>query len=234
MDTYTHLEDLSNEIFFEIFDYFHALDIFTAFTSLNKRISSILQSIPLRIHISRIHCRHEIDFLSSHLTFHAHQVISIGMRDTIRDDTSIISLLFTRHYFINLEFCALTAIHASTKLDNLIKQIKTLDRLVSFSIYHPNDETLDNNDKCELTRTVLMHKSSSLRSLVLQYAYDYLDISNYTSISSNLISLYLYINGSPSTISVYSILPILRLCHTVRYLTILIKHNNLVKNNNRK
>ncbi|CAF3622234.1 unnamed protein product, partial [Rotaria sp. Silwood2] len=49
MDTQTHLEDLSNEIFFEIFDYLHALDIFTAFASLNKRISSVLQLISLRV-----------------------------------------------------------------------------------------------------------------------------------------------------------------------------------------
>ncbi len=49
MDIQTHLEDLSNEIFFEIFDYLNALDIFTSFTSLNRRISSILQSISLRI-----------------------------------------------------------------------------------------------------------------------------------------------------------------------------------------
>ncbi|CAF4627275.1 unnamed protein product, partial [Rotaria magnacalcarata] len=61
MDTQTHLEDLANEIFFELFDYLHALDIFTAFASLNKRISSILRSIPLRIVISKTHCRNQID-----------------------------------------------------------------------------------------------------------------------------------------------------------------------------
>ncbi|CAF4031151.1 unnamed protein product, partial [Rotaria sordida] len=230
--SYIHLEDLSNEIFFEIFDYLHALDIFTGFSSLNKRFLSILQTIPLRILISYIHCRRQIDFLSSHLIYHADQVISIGMRDTIRDDTSIISLLFNRHYFINLQSCRFITIHPSTKLDNVIKQIKNFNRLVSFSIYHPNDKTFSKNDKSNFTHTILMHKSSSLRSVVLQYAYDYLDISNYTSLPSNLISLYLYINGSPSTVSVYSILPILRLCHRVRYIRIIIKHNNLAENNN--
>ncbi len=85
MNTYAHFEDLSNEIFIEIFDYLHVLDIFTAFTSLNKRISSILQSIPLRIIIFYDHCRHQIAFLSSHLTFHAHQVISLEISDTIHD-----------------------------------------------------------------------------------------------------------------------------------------------------
>ena len=113
MNIHTHLEDLSNEIFFEIFDYLHALDIFTAFTSLNQRISSILQSIPLRIIISPNNCRRQIDFLSSHLTFHDHQVISIKTYDTIRDDSSIISLLFNRHNFINLQSCIFGSINSS-------------------------------------------------------------------------------------------------------------------------
>ncbi|CAF1366822.1 unnamed protein product, partial [Rotaria sordida] len=121
MDRYTHFEDLSNEIFFEIFDYLHALEIFTSFTSLNKRISSILQSIPLRIVVLYNHSRRQVDFISSHLTFHAHQVISIEVYDKIRDYTSIIDLLFNRHNFINLESCLLVANSSITKLENVIK-----------------------------------------------------------------------------------------------------------------
>jgi hypothetical protein len=105
MNIHTYLEDLSNEIFFEIFDYLDAFDIFTGFTSLNQRISSILQSIPLRIIISRNYYLAQIDFLSAHLTFHAHQVISLKIHDKIRDYSSVISLLFNRHNFINLQSC---------------------------------------------------------------------------------------------------------------------------------
>jgi hypothetical protein len=231
MDTQTTLEDLSDEIFFEIFDYLHALHIFTAFTSLNKRISSILQSIPLRIFISNTCCRYQIDFLSSHLIFGAHRVISIEISDSIRDDTSIISLLFNRHHFINLRSCKFMEIHPSTKLDNVIKQIKTLDKLVSFSIYQPINEPINESDKCELARTMLMHKSCFLRSVVLQYTYNYSDISNYTSIPSNLTSLYFYINGSTSTAFIHSILPIIRLCCRVRHIRMIIKDDNPVNNN---
>jgi len=143
MDIRTNFEDLSNEIFFEIFDYLHALAIFTAFTSLNKRISSILQSIPLHIIILKNNCRLQIDFLSSHLPFHAHQVISLAIHDTIRDDSSIISLLFSRHNFINLQSCKLLTVNPSTKLKNVIKQIKSLNRLISFSIHQPNYTNLN-------------------------------------------------------------------------------------------
>ncbi|CAF1192751.1 unnamed protein product [Rotaria sp. Silwood1] len=231
MNKYTHFEDLSNEIFFEIFDYLHALDIFTSFTSLNKRISSILQLIPLRIIISHNHCRQQINYLSSYLTYHDHQVISINI-DNICDNSSVINLLFNRHNFINLQSCIFISINPSTILENVIKKIENLKKLSLFCFHDLNDNNINKNDKYNLTQTILMHKSSSLRSIVLKYRYDYLDISNYTSIPSNLLSLSLYISGSRSTVSVYSILPILRFCHKLRYLQISIEQTHLIENNN--
>jgi len=129
MDTRTHFKDLSNEIFFEIFDYLHALDIFTGFTSLNQQISFILQSIPLRIIILYKHSRRQVELLSSYFTFHAHQVISIKTYDTIHDYSSVSNLLIDRHYFINLKSCTFIPINPSTKLDNVIQQIKSLNKL---------------------------------------------------------------------------------------------------------
>ncbi|CAF1575092.1 unnamed protein product [Rotaria magnacalcarata] len=79
-----------------------------------------------------------------------------------------------------------------------------------------------------------MSKSSSLRSVFLHYNYVYLDLSTYTSIASNLISLDLLISGSPNTVSVYSILPIPRVCHRIRYLHAIIKHEIPSENNNVK
>jgi anti-anti-sigma regulatory factor len=225
MNLYTQFEDLSNEIFFEIFDHLDALDIFTAFYSLNQRLSSILQFIPLRVVISCNHFRSEVEYLSSHLTSHAHQVISLNIDDTVRDDTSIVSLLFDRHQFINLQSCVFHAIQPSTKLETVIKQLKSLDRLLSFAIYQTYNGILNGND---LVPTMLMHKSSSLRSIHLRLPYDYLGISNYSSISSNITSLYLQIFASTSTISVYSVLPILRLCHSIRHLGILLIHPDLL------
>ena len=201
MNKYTHLEDLSTEIFFEIFDYLNALQILMAFTSLNKRISSILQVIPLRIVIPYKTCRREIEFLSSQLIFHDHQVISIEIFDTIRDYLSAINLLFNGHNFINLERCVFHSIHLSTNLTNIVKQIN-LNRLVTFSI---RKAKVNENDKHDLTQSILMSESSSLRAVTLQYCYDYLDILNYSSIPSNIISLHLWISGKPSTVSVSSI-----------------------------
>jgi hypothetical protein len=230
MNKYTHFEDLSTEIFFEIFDYLNALQILTSFTSLNKRISSILQLIPLRIFIPYNSCRREIEFLSSHLTFHDHQVISIEIFDTIRDYLSAINLLFDGHNFINLERCVFHSIHLSTNLTNIIKQIN-LNRLVTFSI---RKSKVNENDQHDLTQTILMSKSSSLRSITLQYPHDYLDILNYSSIPSNVISLHLWISGTPSTVSVSSILSIFRICRKIRYLRIILEYQYPLDNNDVK
>lgn len=219
MDTQTHFEDLSNEIFFEIFDYLHALDIFTAFTSLNKRILSILQSIRLHVIILDSHFYEEIDFLSSHLTFHAHQVISLNCYDTIRDRSSIISLLFKRHHFINLRSCIIMSIHPLTELENVLEQVASLNRLVSFFIQQPNDKNVHEKDQCNLIRTTFKHKSSSLRSVKLHYYSAYMDIINYNSIASNITSLHLLISFYFwKTASIYAILSILRVCPRLRCL----------------
>ncbi|CAF3783030.1 unnamed protein product, partial [Rotaria sordida] len=221
---------MTSTVFFEIFDYLDALEIFTAFTSLNQRISSILKRIPLRILISNTNSRSEIEFLSSHLTYHDHQVISIDIYDKIRDCSSVINLLFNRHNFINLESCIFNAINSSTKLKKILKKLKSLNRLVSFGIYQADDLGINDKDKYELSQMVFMNQLSSLRSVVLNYTYDYMNISNYPSITTNLISLALCISGLSSTVSIYSMFLILRHCHKIRYLTILIAYIDACEN----
>ncbi|UJR24769.1 hypothetical protein I4U23_006143 [Adineta vaga] len=146
MNRYTQFEDLSTDLFFEIFDYFDAFEIFTSFTSLNHRISSILQSIILlHIYISKNNFRSQVDYLSSHLIFHEHQVISIAIFDTIRDNSSIISLIFKRHNFINLRSCLLRSVHSDTKLDQLLGKIKTYNKLIHFDLFNQYYEDLNLN-----------------------------------------------------------------------------------------
>ena len=169
----------------------------------------------------------EINFLSSHLTFHAHQVISVKCYDTIRDRSSIINLIFNRHHFVNLQSCIFMLDNPSTELENVIKQVVSLNRLVSFFMIQPDYKKVNGTDKCDISRTILTNKSSSLRSVKLHYDYDYLNTSTYTSNASNIISLDLLISGSHDTVSVYSILPILRVCHRLRYLHAIIKYEIL-------
>ncbi|CAF3000293.1 unnamed protein product, partial [Rotaria sp. Silwood2] len=123
-----------------------------------------------------------------------------------------------------------TSIGSSTKLENIFKKIESLNKLITFTLFDPY-LNLNEKDKCNLTRMMLIHKSSSLRSMVLKHSYDYADISNYTSISSNLTSLHLRIHGTRSTVSIHSVLIIFRLCHGIRHLGLTLEKKFIVKNN---
>ncbi|CAF4918805.1 unnamed protein product, partial [Rotaria sp. Silwood1] len=163
--------------------------------------------------------------------YYDHQVISLKIHDIIRDYSSVINLLFNPHNFINLQSCIFDSINPSTKFENIFKLIQSLNRLVTFSLFEPYFN-INEKDKCNLTRIMLMNKSSSVRSRVLEHSYDYLDISNYTSISSNLTSLHLRIYGTSSTVTLYLILSIFRVCHGIRHLGLTLQHKYSVENNN--
>ena len=140
MKSRTQLEHLSNEIFFEIFDHLHALHIFTAFTSLNHRISAILHSIPLHVVISADHSRRQVEYLSilsSHFSCTAgHFTTSVwyNSRSLVSYSINITSLIFDHVIVYDIEH--------STELTNVIGQLRTLDRLVSFDVYQRYDDIL--------------------------------------------------------------------------------------------
>ena len=136
MNAVTQLEDLSNDIFFEIFEYLHALDLFMAFSSLNRRIASILSSTPLRVVISKLHCRYQMRFLSSQLIDHTDQVISISLQDRLRDCSSVIPFLFNQHTFINLRWCRFFHIHPSSNLHHVMQKLQSLTKLVAVRVGH--------------------------------------------------------------------------------------------------
>ncbi|CAF3747870.1 unnamed protein product [Rotaria sordida] len=55
-DCFTHLEDLSNELFYEIFDYLDIYDVYEAFSKVNSRFENLLNdpTLPIRISLSFI------------------------------------------------------------------------------------------------------------------------------------------------------------------------------------
>ena len=225
------LEDLSNEIFFEIFDYFHALDLFTSFASLNQRITSILHAIPLRVVIRPSHSRRQVDLLSSHLRFQEHQVISLKISDHITDGHFIITLFFGRHKFINLQLCLFTSFLSSDELYYLIKRMKSFDKLVSFGINRIKWVKLDDDIIHSLLEPMLLHKSPYLRSLVLRWEYNYRYISKYSSVSSNLRSLQIHIFSSQSISPFHSVTSILHLCHSLQYFDLTLECEELFTDN---
>ncbi len=199
----TQFEHFSNDILLEIFDYLHALDLFMAFSSLNQRISSILFSTQLHVVLSKLHCQHQMKFLSSHLTHHAHQVISVSLEDQLRDYSSVISFIFNQHIFTNLRSCKFYHIHPSSNLQ------KSLTKLISLRIFHPKTILLSHRIKQDITKAILTHTSHTLRFIDLSFYYDYLNLVANIALNSTVTSLHMIFDGSVNTLSTYSFLPIL-------------------------
>lgn len=224
MNKITQFEDLSNDLFLEIFDYFHALDLFMALASLNNRISSILSLTKLHIVISKLHCQYQVKFLCSHLTHHVDQVISITIQDQLRDFSSVICFLFDQYKFENLRSCVFYSICSSSKFHDVIKKLETLNKLVSFKIVQSGVASLSDLIKHELSKTILTHNSPTFRSVSLIFSYNYPRFINNIIINSTIISLRLRFCGSIVTCSIYSLLPILRYFRAIRVLSLSISN----------
>jgi hypothetical protein len=220
MDKMTRLEYLSNEIFFEIFDYLNALDILMGFSSLNQRLSSILSSIHLRIVVSSFDCRRQMERLSLYLIDHAYQVISVCLDDSICDLSSVISFFFTRHTFVNLQFCAFYSYQSSLQLQNVIQQLESLTKLRSFRLIVANDVEFCDTEKQNLSKTILTHKSSELRSIELAFHYNHSHLTTAVTLNWKLTSLTLTFYGLPHKLTIYCFLPVLRIYRALRRLRV--------------
>jgi hypothetical protein len=226
MDNSTSFEDLSNEVFCEIFDYLNAFDLFLAFTSLNTRLSSILKFIRLHVTIDSMYCRRQIEFLSHHLTFHSHQIISLNICDIICNQINTIAYLFERYEFPNLRSCTFRCLDASSELKNVIKRLKKQTQLVSlhiFQSYDAENDKLSRNDAHLFSEMVLLNTPFSLRRVTLRFHYDYPELIRSAIMTTNLTYLELLFYGTFYKISIYSLIPVLRMHKSLRQVNVIIK-----------
>ncbi|CAF4518274.1 unnamed protein product [Rotaria sp. Silwood2] len=227
----TQLEDLSNEIFLDIFEYLNANDIFFGFTSLNLRISLLLNSIPLHINIHRTCCRHELEFLCNHLKFHSDQVVSLQVHDQICDQTSVIAYLFHRHDFINLHSCIFYSINSSSKLKIAVEKLSKLPKIVLFRIIQScnvKEDKLNTSDAFEFSQLILIDTPSTLRSTSLYFHYNHTQIATISKVTTNLTHLQIIFYGTLNDISIYSLIPLLRIHRALRTLCVTIKSTQVI------
>jgi hypothetical protein len=234
MDNPTLLEELSNDVFCEIFDHLNVLDLFLAFNSLNTRISSILKYYRLHVIINSTYYRHQIEHLCHYLTFRSHQVISLDICDEISDQRNTIAYLFERHEFPSLHSCTFRCLDASSNLKNVIKQLKKQTQLVSFNIFQSYDaknDQLTKHDAHLVSEMVLLDTPFSLRCATLRFHYDYPELMRSTIMTTNLIYLELLFYGSFDKMSIYSLIPILRIHKSLRQLNVLIRSSKMSQYN---
>ncbi|CAF3296569.1 unnamed protein product [Rotaria sp. Silwood2] len=232
MKNRTLFEDLSNEVLCEIFDYLNAFDLFLTFTSLNERISTILKYIRLHIIVDSMYYRYKIEFLSHHLTYHSHQVSSLDICDKICGHINIIAYLFDRYEFSNLRSCTFRCLDASSKLENVIKQLKKQTQLVSlhiFQSYDAKNDHLTRNHAHLFSEMVLLNTPLSLRCATLRFHYDYPELITSTIINTNLTYLKLLFYGAFDKISIYSLIPVFRIHKSLQQLNVIIKSSEMLR-----
>ncbi|CAF1140672.1 unnamed protein product [Adineta steineri] len=229
MNTITQFEDLCNEIFLEVFEYLHCLDLFMAFASLNNRFTFLLSLPQLYLIVNQSHFYYQIQFLSSHLVDHAHQVISISFHEQLCDYfASVISFFFDKHTFKNLRSCIFIfhLICLPWYLPNITEKLKNSNKLVLFKIFYSNNNSLADKIKEELSTFALKCKSLKLRSVNLLFSYNYPKLLVNNSINSTLTTLRMMFHGVTTICSIYSFLPVLRIYRALRNLSISISNQN--------
>ncbi|CAF0766106.1 unnamed protein product [Adineta steineri] len=136
---YTCLENLSNEVVYEIFEYLDGCDIYKSFSNLNIRLQNLIISSSLLLRI-------ELDPLSKHLLEHhcqhviipnSHRILSLHLADYWKDQLLIDA--FFNHCIIDSSFQRLESIMLkgikTEKLLTTLFYLKFLPRLFSLTMY---------------------------------------------------------------------------------------------------
>jgi hypothetical protein len=138
------IERLSNEIFYEIFEYLDGCDMFNAFSNLNIRFQNLLNHSSLRLKIN-------IDFKSaSQFQDHCSQFI-------VSNEHRIVSLRLLDAYYINpfLQLCNLNSTFSRLEsltfvyikpdeIISLLPNLTQLPRLFSLTVYLETGFTISN------------------------------------------------------------------------------------------
>ena len=107
----TKIENFSNEIFFEIFDYLDGLDILTAFSNLNSRLEILLHSPSLRYKIRYSFSQSADVFTQNRTQFVSHYS----------------SQLYSLHLYYHAEFSS------SLNLDSSFFRLRSVKLIATYS-----------------------------------------------------------------------------------------------------
>jgi len=131
----TSIETLSNEIFYEIFDYLNGNDIYHAFSNLNHRFQQLLYSSSFLFKIKLQYSTNNEIFLNTYkqiILHHTHQIFSIHLSMS-EHNSQIISTFPIDSSFNRLESLVLDNIEPDI-LILLLPKLICLPRLFSLTI----------------------------------------------------------------------------------------------------
>lgn len=136
---FTHFEDLSNDVLYEIFEYLDFFQIYQAFFDLNRRFEKLLIvfNLPININISSISKSVFQCYYTNIILPHQHQISSLRITNFLSFDLDI-SPHHILSTFIQLKTLILENIQ-SKYLDNILKDITSLFNLSTLVIIPIDD-----------------------------------------------------------------------------------------------
>ncbi|CAF4146710.1 unnamed protein product, partial [Rotaria sordida] len=145
----TSIEHLSNDLFYEIFDYFEGFDLYNAFSNLNIRFQDLLQCIYLRL---KIHFPFQREFhfqyrLQNVIIPNKSRIISLCIIE-IRNNDAIFSSMIIDSSFNRLESLILGKIKFNILL-SVLRSLSVLSRLFSLTIV-ASGNIINNDDPYNL------------------------------------------------------------------------------------
>jgi hypothetical protein len=143
----TSIENLSNELFHDIFDYLEAADIYMAFSNLNHRFQQLLNNSSLLFKIKQMH--HSLSDATSFqnwmqiMHINRQQILSIRLLMSLYFN-NLFSLLYINSSFQHLESIVLLSPQPNT-LKLILNELISLPRLFSLTIkpYHFSRDLTD-------------------------------------------------------------------------------------------
>ncbi|CAF3886541.1 unnamed protein product [Adineta steineri] len=145
--SYTCLENLSNEILYEILEYLDAYDILKSFSNLNNRLQNLIisSSILLRIELDS-ESKSLLEYRCQHVIIpNSHRILSLHLPDFSTDQLLIDT--FFNHCIIDPTFHRLESIVLkgikTEKLLTTLFYLKSLPRLFSLNIFIKNNDYYD-------------------------------------------------------------------------------------------
>ena len=131
------LEDLSVELFYEIFSYFQLHEICNMFWNVNSRLTAIIENLPsISVYLGR--CGMNIEVTNFYYEYLSQPTICTRLTSLCVSDTVSIGngLWFAKHgsTFINLHHLCLIDINRSS-FEMILNSLSPIDSLIMFSVH---------------------------------------------------------------------------------------------------
>ncbi|CAF1158639.1 unnamed protein product [Adineta steineri] len=170
--SFTHFEDLSNEVIYEILEFLDYFHIYQSFYNLNSRFRKFLtcSNFPIKINISSISRSNFQDYYTDIIIPYQHRITSICIRNLFFNCDVSLHIILSK--FIQLERLILENI-SSEYVENILKDIACLPNLSSLVIIV--EDHVKNVNECYL---------DIFRLLKLKYCK--ISLGNYNFISDSL------------------------------------------------